>query len=251
MGAGHVARYMVEPEDIIRRVTDTNKLLFTADRERAPVNTQNNYQDTPLHYAARRRYGLPSGDIGLAVAQILCEHGADASIRGRNGQTPLHGLCSSMAESEPVQTAFIDLLLARGAGVCDVDKFGNTALHYTAGQIPQAEAARYLLGTGADVRVVNAEGNTPLHEAAGGDVLVNELGFVSMHRSFTAVDKIRVQDVMLQALTRGLLPAEANSLLDQANKEGKTPGQLCQEKRETWRLRDVDMTSRAKGMCTQ
>ncbi|ROW01945.1 hypothetical protein VMCG_05624 [Cytospora schulzeri] len=232
--------YMVEREDIIQRVTDIIKFLFTSDslKEGSAVNKQDCYKNTSLHYAMRRRDDLPNGDIGFAIARILCEHGADASIRGWNGWTPLHSLCVSLMESEPVETALIDLLLAHSAGVGEVDTFGCTALHYIARQLPQVGAAQHLLSRGADVRAVNSKGDTPLHEAARGEIHIKTLDSVAMDLSLKAADKARVQDAMLQALTQGLLPDEISSLLDQANKEGKTPRQLCEETLENWRQMD-------------
>ncbi|ROV99825.1 hypothetical protein VSDG_02975 [Cytospora chrysosperma] len=240
MGDHQGGNCMVQREDLIRRVTDIIKFLFTSDslKEGSSVNKQDCYKNTALHYAMRRREDLPNGDIGFAIARILCEHGADASIRGWNGWTPLHSLCVSLMESEPVETALIDLLLAHGAGVSEVDMFGCTALHYTALQLLQVGAAQHLLSRGADVRAVNAKGDTPLHKAARGEIHMNTLESVAVDLSLKAADKARVQVVMLQALTQGLLPEEISSLLDQANKEGKTPRQLCEETLEKWRQMD-------------
>jgi ankyrin repeat protein len=107
------------------------------------VNAQDKQAETALHYAIRSyaRRGSKYSD----TVKILCENGADAGLRDRNGQTPLHCLGLHVPCSLPIDMDLIALLLAHGADVGDTDADGNTPLHLAARNLRYVEAVRFLL----------------------------------------------------------------------------------------------------------
>ena len=146
---------------------------------------------TALHLASY--YG------GFKVAQLLLNHGADINVRGKNGQTPLHGAVDKLHDDAPDwYFSTIQFLLEHGADVAaqdhdyltplhlasqydgikvvrllvehcaDVDALDNqfaTPLHF-ASQGGNARVARVLLKHGADVRALDGNRSTPLHFAS-------------------------------------------------------------------------------------
>jgi integrin-linked kinase len=75
-----------------------------------------------------------------------------------DGRKPLHYAVSSGS------TALVEFLLARGASVNGVDKFGFTPLH-VAVALGHPEVAEILLLHGASVNAKHAYGKTPLASA--------------------------------------------------------------------------------------
>jgi hypothetical protein len=101
---------------------------------------------------------------------------------------------------DPTGPALLDLLLAHGANVNHLDKYGLTPLYYMAKNLRQVKTAKCLISRGADVSVKGPKGNTPLHA-------------VTMHGRFYPLDggrvksetptldnRIRVQDEMIAGL---------------------------------------------------
>ena len=161
-----------------------------------------------------------------AIAKFLLEYGADASLRGRKGQTPLHCLIVNVFDGEPMDPTLISLLLAHGANVDDLDADGNTPLCLAAKNLHQVEVVRFLVSRGANVNAADSQGNTPLHRAAGG-------GMRLAVRKLTADDRIRAHDEMMRVLQ----DAGGNNvnLMDQPNAAGRTPRQIREEIRNKWR----------------
>ncbi|KAJ4397192.1 hypothetical protein N0V93_001416 [Gnomoniopsis smithogilvyi] len=227
-------------EGVTQRIADTfQKLpLSIADNTSAVVNAQDQQGDTPLHYAARKRRPKNSSeDVALATAQLLCKHGADASIRGRNRGTPLHGTGWLMREGEPVDTILLDILLAHGAsttaaGPCCTGRPGTWPTP-TSRDTCFASAARM----SAPWTVVAADG-----VVRGGGSSGAQTGLLA------AEDRIRVQTDMMAALVEGLSAEEADSLLDRPDDEGKTPRQLCRAKQDVWRGEEEARRNRAMGL---
>ncbi|KAI3390471.1 hypothetical protein diail_9564 [Diaporthe ilicicola] len=237
------AETKASPDDIVRTME-----LLLADNAADTVSCPDVQGDTPLHYAVRSSSaGIAAPDISYRVAKCLCDKGARAGTRGANGQTPLHCLVSThAARPSSGMMALSKLLLAHGADVGDEDADGNTVLHLAARSAQHLETVRFFLeGAGAGngksdrdllLRVVNAQGNTPLHMAAA-----SQGHFV---RDQSVEERVRAQEAMMRALTPECRAHGDNdtetSLLDQPNKEGKTPRQLCEESRNMWRRQQQD-----------
>lgn len=238
--------YNLEADEVLPHATATIELLMAA----APraVNAQDERGDTPLHYAVRRH--ARRGSRHVAIPQLLCEHGADAGLVGRNGETPLHGLGFRFRGSEPVDAGLIGLLLECGASVGDADACGNTPLHFAAKHLAHIEAARHLLARGADVSATNRHGNTPLHEAAVG-FYFGPLGAPQPLRRTTMEDRVRAQDEMIRVLLHSASETKVEALFNQPNAEHKTPRQICQEKRRKWQdeedARTLSAVERGRG----
>ena len=205
-------------EDAMSHAAGTMRLLLASNPN--TVNAQDKKGETALHYAVKShaRRGSKYSD----TVKILCENGADAGLRDRNGQTPLHCLGFHILGYHPIDTGLFALLLAHGADVGDSDADGNTPLHLAARNLQYVEAVRFLLSQGADISVKNLKGNTPLHEAAGGNIWLQEM-------KLTPDDRMRVQDEMMR-----LLQDPGVNLIDQENAAGKTPRVIREERRNTW-----------------
>ena len=122
---------------------------------------------TPLYRAAR------AGDV--AAVKLLLEHGADANLPNRYGDTPVMaaaGLGASkvdtrgkyITEKEAVET--IDLLVAAGANVNARDMRGDTALHGAAAW-GRDDVVRCLALHHADLTAKDERGMTPFDSAMG------------------------------------------------------------------------------------
>ena len=82
-----------------------------------PVDIRDQYEYTPLYYAARMGHE--------DVAVYLLDRGADVNAQGKNGRTPLHG--SFFYRGHFVE--MVNLLLNRGAKVDLPDGSGRTSLN--------------------------------------------------------------------------------------------------------------------------
>ena len=126
------------------------------------INVQDKYGYTPLHYAAMY-------DNDVAVKSLL-ECGANFSVRCFvNKLSPLH------LAAERDDPDIIDILIAAGADVNCVDRYGATPLHYAACE-GIADVTEALLRNGADINVVDELGKTPLSVALKmGEIEVSQL----------------------------------------------------------------------------
>jgi len=111
-----------------------------------------------LHTAAK------IGDCDLIL--MLAAGHADASLKNRYGQAPLHLLCSNFKrqEADSVLTKCFDALLSTGADIDAKDNEGSTPLMYAVKR-DNPFVARLLLKNKANVSVVNYYGETALHLA--------------------------------------------------------------------------------------
>ena len=132
--------------------TDIIWLLLDHNPDVNVRDTEDRWEDTPLHHAAD--FGL------LKVAQRLLELNAEVNSRGGHNSTPL------LLASENGHPDVVRLLLNYNADVCPQDNDGDTALHEAAG-CGHLEITRMLLERGAEVNCQNNDGNTPLLRAAG------------------------------------------------------------------------------------
>jgi ankyrin repeat protein len=117
------------------------------------VNSQSfKEQSTPLHLASREGH--------VKVAQILGEHGADATAWTTSRRTPLHDACSG----GHMELAW--LLVKHGADVAAQDVYGLTPLHLASGE-GHIELTQFLIEEhGADSAARAKDGLTPLHQAS-------------------------------------------------------------------------------------
>ncbi len=95
------------------------------------------------------------------VVALLLRHHADVSPRDEQKITPLHYAPT---------VAVAELLLAAGADIASVDRFGRTALHASAysGNTP---VLPFFLQNGLRIDTLTNDGQTPLHLAANADIV--------------------------------------------------------------------------------
>ncbi|KAG6979727.1 Ankyrin-3 [Fusarium oxysporum f. sp. conglutinans] len=210
-------------QERVRNITSLIELLL--DLDPTAVNTQDRDGFTPLHYATET-FGRNS-KLYTPIFELLCKRGGDASIRNNKGQTPLHTLFGRWMTKVPVDPAAISVLLAHGAKVTDTVA-GNTPLHIAAGNLHFADAVSFLLDHGADPAVKNLSQATALHRAASGGSWVSGVGSI-------AEESTRLQEDMLARLVK----AGGVELMDLPDAHGETPRQICQRKREQWRIAEL------------
>ncbi|KAI9647119.1 hypothetical protein NHQ30_005121 [Ciborinia camelliae] len=218
-------------DDIVAQATDTIKLLLKGSNP-SSINIPDKRGNTALHLASsgEAKSGSEHSFVARAIVKLLLEHGADAGLRNKKGQTPLHLVTKD--------TALMELLLANGAGLNDADADGNTALHFAASNLRYIEAVRFLISRGADLHARNSQGNTPLHEAASGYYMNDKRRLTSGsyrdgHMRWTNADLMRLQDEVM-----GVFLDAGCDLDRQCNVAGKTPRMILEETRRKWEERE-------------
>ena len=116
-----------------------------------PIDQQDNYGSTPLHWAAYNG--------NEAIARLFLDRGANPNLQNNDGQTPL--LWAALFRYE----AIVRLLLDRGADPNLQDNDGWTPLHCAAVNGYEA-IARLLLEKGADATLQTKESKTAMQLAA-------------------------------------------------------------------------------------
>ncbi|GAI49523.1 unnamed protein product [marine sediment metagenome] len=103
----------------------------------------------PLHYAANKE-----------VAELLITRGADLNAKsgGPLEWTPVHYAVARGSAD------VLELLIAKGADVCERDEHGLTPLHIAV-MVGRKQMGLMLMAAGADVDARSNRGNTPLHAA--------------------------------------------------------------------------------------
>lgn len=148
-------------DDLFRaiRVGDLPRIRALIDAATARVNEHNALGQTPLHAAALVR--------NAAVCDWLLQHGADPSLKDRDGLTPL--LVVATLRSADVAES----LLRHGADPNAMDARGQTALHLAVspdppGASPEAtpHIVKLLLTRRANANAAAIDGTRPLHLAA-------------------------------------------------------------------------------------
>ncbi|KAH6884194.1 ankyrin repeat-containing domain protein [Thelonectria olida] len=134
-----------------QRIMGTLELLLEANP--STINIQDNKGNTPLHYAAQH-YGQ-LGKEHNEIFKFLCDRGADASLRNKKRETPLHSLCCRTSGGLPIDVAAITILLEHSAKTTDADRDGNTPLHQMVSTLHNLEAAEFLVSHDADVSAKN------------------------------------------------------------------------------------------------
>jgi ankyrin repeat protein len=114
----------------------------------------NNTLDRPLHLALR------AGNV--AVAEVLVERGADVTISGKNGQTPLH----LVAQLHDVQPLF-EMLINNDADARILDDYGRTPLSLCVDQA----IASLCMTHGCEPTHEDIHGWTPPHYAVASENL--------------------------------------------------------------------------------
>ena len=112
--------------------------------------------DTALHIAA--------AGFRFEVAQLLIDHGANATAKNRRGAEPLHYASDSNTWGPAAQVATIECLVRAGANPNSTDKSGVAPIH-RAVRTRCAAAVQALLSAGAKPDLANKSGSTPLHLA--------------------------------------------------------------------------------------
>ena len=96
---------------------------------------------------------------GLSTVDALLQGGADPSIKGRKGSTPLH-FAARRGNGE-----IIKVLLEHPKVKVDArDGYGKTALHMACSE-GRSSVCQLLLAKEADINAVTADNTTPLHNA--------------------------------------------------------------------------------------
>ena len=122
---------------------------------------------TPLMRAAK------NGDV--ATMRLLLEHGADPSLRQKNGTTALMlaaglgrglGVFAGDYASDAQMLDAVRVLLARHVDVNAVNENGQTAVHFAA--LSMDPVVRLLAENGADLSIRDKNGRTALDFAMGG-----------------------------------------------------------------------------------
>ncbi|KAH7183620.1 ankyrin repeat-containing domain protein [Fusarium flagelliforme] len=206
-------------------IVETIRILLKKDPE--TVNIQDNGGNTPLHYAAMF-YGR-LGKQHTPILKLLCDGGADASIRNAYEETPLHVLFGRWWGDFPVDTMAIETLLGHGAKATDTDVYGNTPLHYATWFLLHSDAASYLMKHGADVSIRNLHQETPLHSVADSPHWADSAHDTrSLTKAETAEELFKDQEAMVAQV----LEAGGAEMMDQPNHAGKSPRQIIQEWKE-------------------
>ncbi|XP_061875166.1 ankyrin repeat and SOCS box protein 16 [Colius striatus] len=128
--------------------------LLLAHGARVNLGTRDR-QLTALHVAAR--HGL------VAHVELYLQHGADATRRSRQGETPLNAACAAAEHPEDAERYYqvAEQLLAAGADPRAAGRKDHTPLHNACSN-GQARLAWLLLRHGADATVPNCAGYTPM-----------------------------------------------------------------------------------------
>ena len=96
---------------------------------------------------------------GLSTVNTLLERGADPSVKGKNGNTPLH-FAARRGNEEIVKV----LLEHQKVNVNVKDSSGNTPLHLACTE-GHRKVCQLLLNYGANIQAITADKTTPLHNA--------------------------------------------------------------------------------------
>ena len=122
----------------------------------ADVDALDTSGQTPLHTAISQYH---KGDKTDVVRQLL-KHGANVNAKGYLSRTPLH--CTVLLPC----VEYVDVLLAAGAFINELDTGGRTALHWTPFNKGQGKTiARKLILAGIDIDVIDKTGRTALDVA--------------------------------------------------------------------------------------
>ncbi|KAJ4287731.1 hypothetical protein N0V90_012435 [Kalmusia sp. IMI 367209] len=192
-----------------RRLNTIAERLIKAQ---ADVNTVDQEDKTPLHYAV-----MEGSD---EMVHVLIEAQANVNAVDKDKKTPLH--YAVMKGSDEM----VHMLIEAQANVNAVDKDKKTPLHYAARSYDTQKVER-LIKAHVDVNAADQEDKTPLHYAAmeGSDKMVHVL--VEAQANVNAVDKDKKTPLHYAAMEGSdemvhmLIEAQAN--VNAVDKDKKTP----------------------------
>lgn len=167
----HLAVTYVGGDEIARLLLDkgTEKSLETTYIEtwgQAYIDTQNDDGDTPLHLATRDEGRIKRIEMGKVTRQMAEENYDELGIDlNETLADPDIAVSNIQASAERSLTAFVRLLLERGADPNYANRVGRVPLHNVAAN-GYTDMARLLLDHGALVDIEDVDGRTPLLRAA-------------------------------------------------------------------------------------
>ena len=132
----------------------------------ADVDAHDVLGETALHTALRPDF-RHHDETGIELVRQLLKYRANVNTKNLSSCTPLHYAAMSPCAE------YIDVLLAVGARVDELDNDGKTALHWAVGNKDQGQIiARKLILAGIDINVVDEFGMTalditPVYEHSG------------------------------------------------------------------------------------
>jgi hypothetical protein len=140
----------------------------------ANMNTLDQYDNTPLHLAAKNWRST-------AALQTLITAGANVHAVNQGRNTPLHIAIGYG------RTAALQALINACADVNAVNQHGSTPLHWAA-RNGHTEIAQALIDAGANMNASNREGNTPLHLTAIYGCAATLQALINAHADMRAVN---------------------------------------------------------------
>ncbi len=147
------------PLHLAARQMNGNKIIdLLLAHSKVKVDDVDGKGQTALHIAA-----YESND---KVVKYLINKGANPNITNKWGYSPLYYAVRLRYKMQSDGNEIIDLLLAHDKfNVDDVNEFGHTALHWSAGE-SNVIAVQKLLEKGANPNIQDKQGWSPLHVAA-------------------------------------------------------------------------------------
>jgi ankyrin repeat protein len=103
----------------------------------------------------------------LEIVKVVLDHGANAMLKTKKGETALHLVSRGEYHSEEHGVSVVQLLLERGVDVNAQDKVAWTSLHCAALK-GMLKVTQVLLDHGANAKLETEEGETALHLVSGG-----------------------------------------------------------------------------------
>ncbi|WP_353277467.1 ankyrin repeat domain-containing protein [Wolbachia endosymbiont (group B) of Villa cingulata] len=166
-GKNETVNILVEYEDDLVNVADKNgefplhlaaktgyvDIISCLLNNKADLNARDNYDLTPLHWAAQY-------NNTKAIERLAAEKGTDLDIRNNDGRAPLH-LAAQYNSSDA-----INCLAALGANLNIQDNSGWTPLHLAVKGKNLGAVKSFVAEEKADLNIRDNDGFTPLHWAA-------------------------------------------------------------------------------------
>jgi ankyrin repeat protein len=111
----------------------------------------------------------------VEVTKVLLDHGANAKLETKEGDTALHIMSEVKYDSEERRIGIAQLLLEHGVNIHAENGFFATALHHAAYD-GRFNLVQLFLDRGANPNAENDQGRTPLHSVSRGEYESQEQG---------------------------------------------------------------------------